>query len=170
MAERPANTDSSYMTDATNKIDTSYWTDTTDTEEIADPNDFTDTEFPSQEVLTSRLLGPNTFLGRSKIEEKQNSKKTSKKTKDKKCFLAVFLLLGCVALALFLFGFFHFQTLGKCKRYQRHLMWIGTVGVTRDSSLEPGETQRQNVSPSSSQASQFTHQSRSTLVNDMKKR
>ena len=34
--------------------------------------------------------------------------------------------------------------------------WIGTVEVNWDTGLEPGETQRQNVSPGSSPASQFT--------------
>ena len=34
--------------------------------------------------------------------------------------------------------------------------WIGTVEVNRDTGFEPGESQRQNVSPALSPASQFT--------------
>ena len=46
-------------------------------------------------------------------------------------------------------------------RVKRGGPWIGTVEVNRDTRLDPGETQRQNVSPGSSPAqaqpkSQFT--------------
>ena len=40
--------------------------------------------------------------------------------------------------------------------WNRQLGWIGTDGVNQDSRLEPGETQRQNVTPVLSPESRFT--------------
>ena len=37
----------------------------------------------------------------------------------------------------------------ESKKPYRQTGWIGTVEVNRDTELEPGETQRQNVSPGS---------------------